>query len=135
MNTLKKYKKEVRNLFFISIDKDIEKWEEYSDYYSPRYNNNSRLRINKRNDPFEYLEIEINSYDKKICAFKWFFIPLDFKVYLYVKKLSRHFKNIKKDKQNANDINFLKSGIENIRKNFIKEVRNEKLKKIEKIMK
>ena len=63
---------------------------------------------------------------------KMFFVSVDYKVYRYVKILKRYFKKIETDKKNSNLIYSLKKGLENIQKEYIKEVRKEKLDQLNK---
>lgn len=135
MNTLKKYKKSARNLFFESVDKDLEKWTNSgntNDHHSPYYNNT--CFIIDRREFFSYLKLSVRGqsieYSQIICIFKWLIFPLDFKVWYYTKKLKRHFKKLEKDKQDATQITEFKNGLEDVGKNFIKEIRREKLEKI-----
>lgn len=130
MNTLTKYKKGIRNLFFASVDKDLEKWT----YNCSPYYNNTQFEI-KKAEFFSYLTLYSSGNREIISTYKWLIFPLDFKVWLYAKKLKRHFKKLDKDKENADKISMLKNGLENIEKEFIKEIRKEKLDKITKITK
>jgi len=132
MNTLEKYRKECRSFFFASVDKDLTKWTGSFDFFSPDYNN-CGFRTDRR-DFVSYLKVYSNGSDEKICCYRWLFIPLDFKVYRYAKKLKQHYKQKLKDKENEKNIKTLKSGLENIKVEFIKEVRKEKLKKINKVL-
>ena len=138
--TKKQYLKRFRNIFFASVNTDINKWFQTNvhnypilDFFSPDYNDVyfciDRYTIGK-----SYLKIK---NDKKklietICVYKFFIFPLDFKVYWYVRKLKKHFKNIEKEKIN-NELNKnLRESLESIEANFIKEIRKEKLKELEK---
>jgi hypothetical protein len=58
--------------------------------------------------------------------------PINLKVFIYVKKLSRKFKQDEKNKENKEQIDGIKKGIDNIQLSFTKEIRREKLKEIEK---
>jgi hypothetical protein len=129
MDTIKKYKQEIRKMFFISIKKDSSLW--LYDRYTPMYF--------KTFDGF-YLKIDmsvntlilVGSIDKlavetKISHYKWKFIPLDFKVFFYLKKLKKNLKKIENDRINMNTINFLKNSLSKIEESYIKEIRKEKL--------
>lgn len=131
MNTLKKYKKEVRKMFFISVKTDIERWSiEMYGYSSPIYKN-SVLVIRTDYNELRLLEQNTYSYDV-ISKYKWWIIPTDFKVFWYISKLKRYVKKLDEDKKLEKEIAFYKDGLSNIRENFVKEVRKEKLEQIEK---
>lgn len=121
MDTLNKYKKDIRKMFFVSIDNDLDKWLIYGDNFSSPYYNNTRLIVNCDIGFKLYICLgEVGSEKIKIKKYKFIFIPLDFKVYKYVRILKKHFKKIEKDKENAKIINDLSFGLENIQKNYIK---------------
>ena len=135
MNTQKEYKNRLRNLFFSSIKNDLEKWLKISNcnFKSPSYNK-IRFDIKMSNLMIDCLE----KYNAEIiCRYKLFFIPIDFKVWLCARKLKKHFKNIEKEyknieknKRDSNKIGNLKFGLEKLEEVFIKDIRKEKLNKI-----
>ena len=127
METRKYLKKRLRELFFISVKNDIEKWTGYSDYYSPTYDNNYYLVID--NDE-HMLRISNNDNKKKISKFRYGIFIIDFKVWYYVLKLKKHFKQKEEDLKNSRDINFFKNSIYVIEKTYVKEVRKEKLENL-----
>ena len=134
MNTLKKYKNQLKKNFFVSVKKDIDKWtSSRTDYWSPSYNG-TYFRIDK-NDFCDYLNIytddnQGNTNNEFICIYRWLIFPVNIKVWYYVKKLSYHFKKLEKDNKVSKNIEVLKIGLENVEKEFIKELRKEKLEKI-----
>lgn len=133
MDKIKKYKNEIRKMFFISIKNDLHLWREsitmrngrgvfiktYEDY---------TLKINLKENTLtlsNYSEIIISHY-------KTWIIPLDFKVWLYTIKMKNHFKQVEKDIDNFKTIDFLKTGLTKIEKDYTKEIRKEKLIQINK---
>ena len=133
MSTLVKYKEEIKKLFFISVDKNIERWigEIGGDYYSPDYNG-THFKIDKYSfcDYLKMINTNQGNESEVICTYRWFIFPINIKVWWYVKKLNRHFKKTRKEQKFAKNIEIIKIGLENIEKEFIKEVRKEKLEKI-----
>lgn len=138
MSTLTQYKKEIRNMFFISVKKDLKEWQDDA-WSSKSYfidNNEFYFFYIDTDSDFDrgqtlYLK---NSYrnKEKIVRYAWWFIILDFKVWWYVIKLKKHFKKIKNDKKDMIKIEYFKSGLNAFEKNFQKEVRKQKLDKINK---
>lgn len=133
MNTLDKYKKEMRNMFFLSVDKDISEWTHSNCYmYSPDYNIDdtkncqTKLKINKQDCELSILN---NFFDIFICKYKKFFIT-DYKVYIYVKKLQRYEKKIEEDSKVQIEINAIKDGLNSIQSYYKKDVRKQKLNKL-----
>lgn len=134
MNTLKKYKKEIRRMFFISIEKDISSWWKSGNmYYSPVYDNfqleieNKCLYLHKDRTNRAY----ILRYRKKI--FRTIPIILDFKVWWCIIKLDRYLKKEQIDKQNSREIEYLNEGLSKISQKYVKEIRKEKLNQINKV--
>jgi hypothetical protein len=130
MKIVENYKTRIRDMFFVSIKNDLNLWSAGNiNYYGPLYNE-TKFVIDI-NSTYCFLLLRNAQNDQKIISrYKWYFIPIDFKVWIYVKKLKKHFKEIKEIKIHEEEIIFLKTGLENIEKNFIKEVRKNKLKQI-----
>ena len=128
MNTIEKYKKEIRTMFFMSVNKDIAKWScDTNNFYSPEFNK-TKLNIDLSNDA---LYLYYNGQHSKILGYKsWIFIT-DFKIWLYVRKLIKEFKNREQDKKDSIQLIFLKSSLSNLEKQYVKEIRKEKINKIE----
>lgn len=127
MNSLDKNKNNIRSMFFVSVKNDIKSWsfsENYENMYSPLYSE-YRLNIDLYNKSL-YLYYNKSEYIK-ILTYKIGFFPVDFKVYMYIKKLIKNLKKLEEDKKNENDINILKNGLEKIQEKYIKSVRKEKL--------
>jgi hypothetical protein len=126
-----KYKKRLRKFFFTSVNTDLSKWRiDGNDFESPKYND-----LNFCTDIYplySYLKIIINNEYITICMYR-FLIPIDFKVWLYVRKIKKRFKNEEKYNKNLHTINQLKSALQNVEGVFIKEERKEKLNKLKKI--
>ena len=147
MNTLRRYKKEVKTLFYYSVNKDIDKWiggiggsHFYDNFKSPTYND-TYFEVSRINSPVWWLPfacsnklylITITSQVNKIKISTYFFIiPINFKVWWYVrKKLRKNFLQKERDKKHEESINLIKNGIDNMSPNFIKEIRKEKLIKL-----
>jgi hypothetical protein len=129
MNTQKEYKNKIRKLFFISVNKDINIWTNGDKrLYSPTYNN---FYMVIRTD-YSQLKIYGNNDSCKICKYRFLSMPIDIKVWWYVRKIKKHFKQVEIDKQHEEEIKFLKSGLTDIQEKFIKEIRKEKLTEINK---
>lgn len=127
MTTLNDYRNKVREMFFISINKDLTQWKEdgKKDFFSPDYGNDYKLNLDIKRCTL-YLG------RTPILEYRFLYIPIDFKVWKCAKIIKRHFRKIKEDKKVEQEILFIKEGLDKISKNFIKEVRKEKLDKIEK---
>ena len=133
MNTLENYKNEALKLLSISINNELTKWYQKYDYEykSPIYNNFSflvntsdkKIRICKEGKLGVDKDLLLINY-KNIISYK------NYKIKILVKKLIKYFKDIKKNKKNKEDIAFINSGLNDIKKNFPQEIRREKLKKI-----
>lgn len=128
---ISKYKKKLRKIFFTSVNTDLSKWRiDCDDFESPEYNH---LKFcTDIYQSYSYLKIIINNEYITICMYR-FLIPIDFKVWLYVRKIKKRFKNEEKYKKNLHTINQLKSALQNVEGVFIKEERKEKLNKLKKI--
>ena len=115
-------------MFFMSVKKDLNKWTEY---YSPTYKETFFHLNNWKSDLFNYLELRtVSKGEEKISTYQFLFIPIDLKVWWYARKIKRHFKKMEIDKKVSKNIETLKSGLDDIECNFIKEIRKEKLEKI-----
>jgi hypothetical protein len=81
---LKNYKKEAKRMFYLSVDKDIDKWkggpESYNNYESPYYNNSSFTSYFRiyRSGAFPYLsnmlQIKNSSENNPINICRYFFL-------------------------------------------------------------
>ena len=89
MSTLTQCKKEIRNMFFISVKNDLKTWKgSYPSYNSKDYSNDT-------NHSYFYVDSDITDVDtggtiflcynsknkEKIVRYAWWIIPLDFKVW------------------------------------------------------
>lgn len=135
MTTLDSYKKEIREMFFISVDKEIDKWsnKDAKDLYSPAYDKDKCINLDMRKNKLFFVQNLYNNeqYTIFICRYKWWFIPLDFKVYKYYKKLKQYFIEKMKDEESKKDIMILNSGLEKIKEKHFIAIRKEKLEQIE----
>lgn len=128
METRKELKKRIRELFFISVKNDIDKWNGYRDFYSPNYGDNYYLIID--NDR-KALILSSNDVRKEISKYRYGILILDFKVWYYALKLKRHFKQVEYYRINSDEIEFFQTGISSIEKSYVKEIRKEKIEKIQ----
>jgi len=134
MENLKDYKKRLTQIFFMSVDKDIEKWEnEYSEIYkSPCYNGyyfiikyeTNQLIVKQYNRPLEFV----------LSNFNFLF---DNKVWVKYRKIKKHFDliskekiKIKDNKTYREDLDFLIGVLNGTEDSFVKEIRKTKLKKL-----
>jgi hypothetical protein len=131
MNTLKRYRKEIRRMFFITVNKDIDKWREGNNqvYYSQDYNG-VILKIDIRESSDDLILSQTGFSDKLISKYRKHIFISDIKVWWYVRKLKKHFKQKEEDRKVSIDINTLKIGLDKLGKNFIKETRKEKLDRL-----
>ena len=129
MNTLKKYKTEIRRMFFLSVNKDIKIWRENSDsFYSPDYNG-VVLKIDTENCNLILVQ---NRYNEKfIFHYRRGPFITDLKIWWYVRKLKKYSKQQKEDAKIQSDINQVKAGLDVLEKRFVREIRKEKLEKIQ----
>jgi hypothetical protein len=135
MTALESYKKEIREMFFISVDNEIDMWtnKDVKDLYSPVYDKDKCINLDMRKNKLFFVQ---NLYNNKqhsifICRYKFWFIPLDLKVYKYFKKLRQHFNEKMEDEKNKKDIFILNSGLEKIKEKHFLAIRKEKLDQIE----
>ena len=128
MNDLKKYKNKIRLMFFVSINKNIDLWSiNDNDINSPMYGD-VQLNIDKKK---KCLYLYNGCQYIKILKYEFLFIPIDLKVWIYVNRLKKSFNKRIKEKINLTKIEMLKQGVSNIEKNFLKEIRKNKITKIE----
>lgn len=120
MNT---FKKEILNLLFVSINKDVDTWtynydelSKSTDYLSPDYNG-IKLNVDLKKKKIYILQCLTSTY---IFITNYGFFT-NFKIYLIVKKLTNHFKNRE-----------LKTILCKLEESFPKEIRKQKLIKINK---
>lgn len=140
MSTLTQCKKEIRNMFFISVKNDLKTWKgSYPSYNSKDYSNDT-------NHSYFYVDSDItdtytggtvflyynNERKQKISRYAFWIVPLDFKVWWYVRKIKKHFKKIENDEKDISKIKIFKNGLNVFEKNFTKEVRKQKLDQINK---
>lgn len=126
MNTLNKYKQEVLNIFFISIDKDIDKWTyNGSNFLSPEYNN-IQLSVNLKKKKIYTYQYDINTY----IHIANYGIFSNFRLYLTVRKLKKNFKKMREDEEFIREIEQIKTIVCKLEESFVKEIRKEKLTKI-----
>lgn len=135
MTTLDSHKKEIREMFFISVDNEIKDWtnNDKLDLYSPAYDKNKHINLDMRKNKLFFVENLTGGgqHSVIICKYKWWFIPLDFKVYKYQKILKLHFIKKMRDEKDKKDIIILNSGLERIKEKHFIAIRKEKLEQIE----
>lgn len=118
-------------MFFITINKDIDKWTEGHNqtYYSQSYNG-VILKIDICQNYDDLILSQSGFSDKLISRYREHIFVRDIKVWWYVRKLKKHFRQKEEDRKVSNDINILKAGLDKLEKNFIKETRKEKLDRL-----
>lgn len=127
MKTIDKYKNEIRKMFIVSVKKDIDKWVgDKLNYYSP-YFDSFCFNVDLSKGTLYLYDGE--SYTG-IVTYERFFIPIDREVNRSVKKLKRYFIQKREDEKMAIKIDILKKGLNKIQEKYVKEVRKEKLDKI-----
>lgn len=132
MKTVDKYKNDVINMFFLSVDKDIKKYRgsvvawfesqlfDGNNYFKIDYKNGILILITDKNN------VEICRYKKKI--FNKFVTKI--KIRNYVKKINNHLKQVEIDRADKKEIESLEFALLKIQKVYIKDVRKQKLDKI-----
>jgi len=131
MNTLQIYKNKIINIFFLSVDKDLNLWTQSgSNFFSPDYKG-SILNIDLIHNSL-YLYKDSNYI--KIIKYKSF-LYMDFKICRYIRKLKKYLKNSEINKKNSEDIKFFKTEISKMEEHFVAETRKEKLDYISKKIK
>lgn len=136
MTTLESYRREMREMFFISVKNEIDVWTnntDKKDLYSPRYDGNIHLNLDMNK---ENLLLVKNKSDGKqdvsfICRYKWWIIPLDYEVWKYSLILRKHFKKKAEDEIAKKDIMFLSSTLDIIKEKHFIAIRKEKLEQLE----
>lgn len=129
MSTLSKYKRDARKMFFMSVKKDLDKWTGSGDFYSPEYNSSS-LRLDREPER-GILSITNTGSNIYICTYRFLFIPIDIKVWWYARKINRKYKRKEREKKDQNEINQIKSSLNNIESSFLKEIRKKKLENLQ----
>jgi len=130
MDKLKKYRELTKKLFFISINKNNFSWSNNSDLYlySNYYSNNnqdSRFKIDLHNKKL-FISPSRGS-DIFICSYSIF---KNIKVFFHVIKIRNILKHHQKNIDNNHIIANLKIHLNIIEKNYIKEIRKEKITKL-----
>jgi len=133
---MNKYKKNIREMFFTSVEKDLNLWTTTNPYYgycSPNYNDfklnivfigsGSDVNDNKR------LYLCNSTQREEILRYGIF---RDFKVFKYVRKIKKYFKQKEEEKNYTIENSFLSSGLEEIEKHYVKDIRKKKLEEINK---
>jgi hypothetical protein len=131
MKTLKNYQNNIREMFFVSVEKDLDLWttEGSGQFFSPAFNY-YKLNIDRNYGALFLYNSKSERQYEFITRYQTLWIPVDFKVYKYVRKIKKHFKEAKEYKKNAEKIEFFKNGISEMEKKYVKEVRKEKLNQI-----
>lgn len=131
MDELKKHKNEAKKLFYLSVKKDIDKWtggtDRIDDFRSPRYNI-FRFDVIRQRGKSSSVTFRNCDTDQRITIGKSNIF--NFKILMCIKRLEYHFIYEEMNEENNSQIEYLKSGLEQVRGNFIKEIRKKKLKKI-----
>lgn len=122
-DNIKKYKKQLINMLYASIDNDLEKWSingrNETDFISQSFGE-YKLNIDTERHKF-FLKIDDDPNYLKVCSYRFLFIPIKFKMNRYA--------NILKNKKKI--INFKKC-VNLMEQVYVKEVRKEKLENINK---
>ena len=74
MSALSKYQEEIRKIFFISIEKDIEKWQSYNNgkyYLSPTYEKNQLILYTRHSEYEKRYRLFLVNNGNKIIIFKY----------------------------------------------------------------
>jgi len=144
MTTLSKYKKEIKNMFFLSIEKELSEWESsHPSYHSKFYGDNKDYYYFIVEDGLEDFEDSKtiflktsasypNKNKEKICRYSFWIFPIEFKVWWYVRKLKKHFRKVENDKKDMDKIEVFKKGLNVLNVSFQREVRKQKLDQINK---
>lgn len=131
MNPTTKYKKEIKKMFYISIDNDIDNWSaDYNkEYFFSKYFDDYFFRINV-NEGILYVVSNSRTF-VEISKFKFFWIPINLKMYYYILKLKYNFKKKEKYKKYEGQLTFLNTALSSLTNIYKKEIRKEKLEQIE----
>lgn len=134
MKTVDIYEKKIIKMFYLSVNKDIDRWTTSNGgvYMSPSYSNKTYFKVNTSKRIL--LLKNSNSYDEKtILRYGYFFLIFNIKFWYYKTKLKKHFKKKEQDHKDYQYIDFMKNSLSNVEPEFTQEVRKQKLKKIKKI--
>ena len=131
---IRKYKNDVRDIFFISVDKDIDNWlendirDDAGCYRKCYYNKNSKLAIEINIDKL----FIINDDRSRLFILEYTYGPFitDFKVFMYVRKIKKYFKFREKNQKNETEINRIKDYMSKMENIYLKDIRKKKLNKI-----
>lgn len=129
MKKVDKYRNEIRRMFIVSVEKDIDKWSDSvsdNNYYSP-YFDNFCFNVDLR---YKTLYLYDGQSYTGIVTYKVFFIPLDKEVNKCVKKLRKYFIQKQEYENMKVENDMLKNGLNKIQEKYIKEVRKDKLEKL-----
>lgn len=126
--TLKEKINRTKQLFIISTN-NMNNWRQQYDheYRSTDFNG---YRFTLRSDKGQIFLSNYN--DMLISNYRLEAFLFNFKTWIAVRKIVNHFNQIKKDKKVQAEIDFFNKGIQQIEPNFVKEIRKEKLKELEK---
>lgn len=135
MGKLNKYKKELRGMFYMSVDSDIKNWtQEWSDTYKSVSYKGNQFKLIYSNSR---LIVVSEGVTILICKYKWKFIPTHLKVWLYLWKLHIHFYKIQnnnwkltRDRNNEMEAEKMKKITDSFSGAFTKQIRKNKLKKL-----
>lgn len=125
-------------MFLVSIERDMKKWQTNNneDFYSPKFDDYV-LSIDNAFDSKKLYLIQgnINHGNTKtevVLRYGFLLLIFDFEVWWSVRKMKKYFVNLDKKKEEEKKNMFLISGLIEIEKSYIKDVRKEKLKEINK---
>lgn len=130
MNPTTKYKKEIKKMFYISIDNDIDNWtiDYYKEYFLSKYFDDYFFRINLKAG---ILYVVSNSQNfVEISKFKFIGVPINLKMYYYILKLKYNFKKKEKYKKYEGQLTFLNTALSSLTNIYKKEIRKEKLENL-----
>ena len=137
-------------MFLSSVKTDLETWTASNgDFYTSKKYSIGTGTDTGRNYSYFYVDNCVDLIDgggyimlfndingvsrsEKIVKYAILGVPINFKIWLSVRKLKKHFKLIEDDKKVSSEIDFLKNGLNIFGENFKKEVRKNKLDKISK---
>ena len=126
-NDIKYYQKQIKELFFISVDNNLDKWtkeQNYgNDFYSEKIGKHS-LNLDTENKNL-YLKTDGICEYTYICKYKILFIPINYKVNKYANRIKKYFN----ERENIK-INMMKDCLSSMQECYVKELRKEKLKNI-----
>jgi len=136
MDTLKKYKKQIREMFFISVDNDDKFWKQGTIYLDNTGCSNSILN-NNCNLGIILSHSKLVIYDKSgdtktiISTFKNdMSLPSDFKVWWYVRKLKKKIVKQKEDLKSKSEIDNIDECLKKMQTLYPNAIRKQKLNKL-----